>query len=136
MRIATSCGHSEGFLRGSCGRAAVAECVYCNKAFCERHGEQGPDFTNVCDRRGCQEKLRDVNEHLEWKRRVYEFNRMSICADEECEERMHHVCSRCKLMFCERHVREHTIINRSVRPARRELVVMCSHCRGRRHLWD
>ena len=34
------------------------------------------------------------------------------------------------------HVAEHTVVNRTVVPARREIVIMCTHCRDRRHLWD
>lgn len=135
MRIATSCQHGGGLLRGTCGRTAVAECVYCGRAFCAAHGEQGPDFTNVCDRKTCVAKQRDVEEHLDWKRRVYNANRISLCAHEECEERMHHVCSRCRLLFCDAHVRDLLVMNRAVRPPRRELTVICFHCRDRRRLW-
>jgi hypothetical protein len=136
VRIATVCEHSDGLFRGSCGRAAVAECVYCGKPFCEQHGEQGEDFTNVCDRKVCQAKLRDVNEHQAWKRRMLEFNRVSVCAHEGCDERMHHICSKCRLLFCAGHVREQLITNRQSDPPRREMVVICVHCRERRKLWD
>lgn len=136
MRIATSCEHGGGFLRGSCGRAAVAECVYCGKAFCEEHGEQGEDYTNVCGRKTCLKKAIDVIQHLAWKRHAYEFNRVSVCAHEGCEERMGHMCSRCKLQFCHNHVKEHMVVNHSTRPPRKELTIICFHCRDRRALWD
>jgi hypothetical protein len=135
MRITSSCEHGGSLLRRTCGRAAVAECVYCGKPFCETHGELGPDFTNVCDRKTCVAKLHDVEAHLEWKQRVYNANRISICAHDGCEDRMHHVCSRCRLLFCESHVRELTVVIRSERPPRRELTVICFHCRDRRKLW-
>lgn len=131
-----TCAHSGGLFRGSCGAAAIAECVYCGKPFCERHGELGADYTHVCDRKACVAKVRDVEAHLDWKRRVTVSNSVSICAHEECQERMRHLCSRCQLMFCMTHVAEHTVTNRQARPHRREIVIMCIHCRSRRRIWD
>jgi hypothetical protein len=136
VALTGTCEHTNGFLRGSCNAEAIAECVYCGKPFCGEHGELGADYTNVCDRKGCVAKARDVQEHLAWKERVSAANAFSVCATEECEERMRHLCSRCHLMFCEGHVTEHTVVNRTVVPARREIVIMCSHCRERRRLWD
>jgi hypothetical protein len=137
VRIATTCAHSEGLFRGSCGRAAVGECVYCGKPFCERHGEEGADYTFVCDRKTCRAKFEDVQAHQQWKRRVYESNRISICAHEGCEERMRHICSRCRLLFCTEHVSEHAIVTQSaLGPPRKEMAVICVHCRERRKLWD
>lgn len=135
MRVTGLCEHGGGLLRRTCGREALADCVYCGKPFCEAHGEQGPDYTNVCDRKACMVKRQDVQEHLQWKQRVYNANRISICAHEGCEDRMHHVCSRCKIMFCAAHVREETVVIRGTRPPRRELTVVCFHCRDRRRLW-
>ena len=136
MPLTETCAHPNGFLRGSCDAAAIAECVYCGKAFCDRHGELGADFTNVCDRKVCVAKARDVEAHIAWKQRVASANSVSICAAEECTERMRHLCSRCHLMFCVEHVGEHTVVNRTVVPTRREIVIMCTHCRDRRRLWD
>ena len=134
--ILEPCAHSGGLFRGSCGAAAIAECVYCGKPFCDRHGELGADYTNVCARKACVTKVRDVEAHLDWKRRVEIANNVSICAHEECQERMRHLCSRCQLMFCMTHVSEHTVTNRQVQPHRREIVIMCVHCRSRRRVWD
>ena len=58
MRVTGICEHGGGLFRSVCGREAVAECVYCGKPFCETHGEKGPDFTDVCDRKNCQVELR------------------------------------------------------------------------------
>lgn len=135
MRITASCEHGGGLLRRTCGRAARAECVYCGRPFCETHGVQGPDYTNVCDRKNCVIKLQDVESHLQWKQHVHNANRTSICAHEGCEDRVHHVCSRCRLLFCEAHVREQMEVIRTKRPPRRELTVICFHCRDRRKLW-
>ena len=123
--------------RRTCGRAAIAECVYCGKPFCEAHGHQGPDFTYVCDRKVCRAKFQDVLDHLEWKRRVAEANRVSICAHEGCDERMRHVCSRCRLLFCVQHIAEHAVVTQSaLGPPHKEMTVICFHCRERRKLWD
>lgn len=136
MSVAVTCTHSEGLFRGSCGAMAIAECVYCGKPFCDRHGELGADYTNVCDRKSCLTKVRDVEAHVQWKQRAAPANSVSVCAHEECQERMRHLCSRCQLMFCMTHVSEHTVTNRQVQPPRREIVIMCVHCRGRRRIWD
>ena len=134
--IAEPCSHSGGLFRGSCGATAIAECVYCGKPFCDRHGELGADYTNVCAHKACVTKVRDVEAHLDWKRRVEIANNVSICAHEECQDRMRHLCSRCQLMFCMAHISEHTVTNRQVHPPRREIVIMCVHCRSRRRVWD
>jgi hypothetical protein len=132
----STCQHSDGLFRGTCGASAIAECVYCGRAFCDRHGELGADYTNVCDRKACVRKVRDVEAHTDWKRRMAPANSVSVCAHDQCTERMRHLCSRCQLMFCMEHVSEHTIVNRTSRPARREAVIICVHCRSRRHIWE
>ncbi len=136
MRVHAECEYSAGFLRPKCGGVAVSECVYCARAFCERHGVRGPDFTDACARRACQRKFEDLAAHLEWKRRVEPRNRTSICADEGCQERIRHSCARCRLSFCQQHISETLIVNRNVQPARRERVLICRHCRDRRKIWD
>lgn len=136
MRVHADCDFSPWFLRGRCRRAAVSECVYCGHPFCERHGERGPDFTDACARKSCTRKVRDLAAHIEWKRRVMSANSISVCAEEICQERMHHTCSRCRLNFCQAHVKEKTVTNRTVQPSRREIQLICVHCRERRKLWD
>jgi hypothetical protein len=135
VRIEESCSHSEGFLRGTCGKQAVAECVYCGRAFCEAHGERGPDYTDACDRKSCTAKLRDVFAHQDWRDRMRGANRVSVCAHEGCEERMHHECSRCRLLFCGTHVTQFTVLNHQVNPPRKELALVCPHCKERRKIW-
>ena len=135
VRIHASCAHGGGLLRRACGYPAVAECVYCGRPFCAAHGERGPDFTDACDRKECAAKLRDVAEHQDWKRRVAAANGVSVCAHEECAQRMHHQCSQCGLLFCDEHVKQRTILNRRVDPPREELGVVCTHCQERRKLW-
>jgi len=135
VRIAQSCEFGGGLFRPSCGREAVAECVYCGQPFCADHGERGPDYTDACNRKSCAAKARDVADHLDWKRRSEPANRISVCAHQGCQERMHHACSRCRLLFCAAHVSEQTVLNRRTQPPRKELALVCVHCRERRKLW-
>ena len=143
-----SCTVPVGLLRRACGRPAMARCVYCGRAFCSAHGERGPDYADACSRKSCRAKVRDLSEHMQWKTRVSESNRASVCAHEQCEERMRHRCSRCLLMFCDEHVREMRVETQPrtgtgpaagatggvAASAPRALV--CEHCRERRKLWD
>jgi hypothetical protein len=123
-------------LRRGCGRQAITDCVYCARPFCEEHGERGDQYMDVCVRRHCQEKLRDVRAHEQWKRRVEVSNAVSVCADEECNSRLRHQCSRCRLLFCEAHVEERRVRDFRARPAIDVLALVCAHCHGRRKLWD
>ncbi|MDP6606727.1 MAG: hypothetical protein QF664_10780 [Dehalococcoidia bacterium] len=132
--IEGTCTVGIGLLRHACGRDAVASCVYCGRPFCESHGERRPDHADSCSRRACRRKQRDVQSHLEWKQRVYESNRVSVCAQEDCGERMRHQCSRCRLMFCEEHVESLPIVSTSSGTDARGVV--CEHCRARRRVWE
>lgn len=130
-----TCSVALGLLRRRCERAATANCVYCGRPFCVGHGDRGPDYTDTCSRKVCRAKRRDVQEHLKWKQRVRESNRMSVCAIEDCENRMRHQCSRCRLTFCEEHVKVFRVVVHSdtANPSTRAL--LCEHCRNRRKLW-
>lgn len=132
--IEGTCTVSIGLLRGACERDAIASCVYCGRAFCETHGKRGADHTDACSRRSCRRKQSDVQAHLEWKQRVDESNRASVCAREGCGERMRHRCSRCHLMFCAEHIRGMRII--SISSGRQARGLVCEHCRGRRKIWE
>ncbi len=136
MRVEESCDFGGRLFRGSCGRPAVARCVYCGHPFCEAHGERGPDYTDACARKRCAAKLRDVVAHQEWRDRVRGANEISVCAHEGCEERMHHQCSRCRLFFCPEHVSQVTLVYHDVQPPRKDLAVACVHCKARRKLWS
>ena len=134
--VSGTCSVTLGLLRGRCDRVAAADCVYCGRPFCAHHGKRGPDYTDTCSRKTCRAKGRDLQEHLEWRERVGESNRMSVCALEDCESRMRHQCSRCRLVFCEEHVKEFRVVVQSGAPNRSTRAVVCEHCRSRRKLWD
>lgn len=130
-----TCSVTEGLLRRRCERASIATCVYCGRPFCDGHGERAPDHEDTCSRRPCRIKRADVRRHVEWKRRNHGANRMSICAWEECESRMEHQCVRCRMMFCNEHVRKR---QRATAPRRDQPPVsglICDHCAGRRKIW-
>lgn len=136
MLVEGSCAHGGGFLRRSCGRPAVGQCVYCGDRFCADHGLRGEDFIEVCSRPRCRAKFDDVRSHQQWREGAAEYNRTSVCAHDECRDRMEHRCQRCRLMFCQAHLRDRVILDRSLDPPRRMPTLLCMHCMARRELWD
>ncbi len=110
-----ACKFGSSFLRRGCGRRAVSECVYCTRPFCRQHGERGEDYTHVCAGRSCRAKLEDLREQQEWRARVAGSNRRNECALEGCRERMGAGCSRCRLQFCQDHLRPPDIRDRSLK---------------------
>ena len=133
--VSGTCSVTLGLLRRRCDRPATANCVYCGRPFCADHGDRGPDYTDACSRKACRAKLRDVREHLAWKQRVSESNRISVCALEHCANRMRHQCSRCRLVFCEEHVKDFRVIVHRGTANQSTRALVCEHCRGRRKLW-
>ncbi len=131
-----SCTYPIGMLRRACGREAVTSCVYCGQPFCLTHGERGDDFQDVCHRRACTVKLRDLEAHTTWRREVLVSNRVSMCAQIECGERMRFSCSQCRLLFCDLHVREHDVKDTRVQPPRKVRALVCAHCVERRRIWE
>jgi len=130
-----TCGVSLGLFQGSCRQPAVARCVFCNLPFCADHGERGADHTDTCSRRVCRRKTRDLAEHQTWRERVRTLNQVSVCGYEDCTERMRHQCSRCRLMFCDRHVRA-VSANPDAAGGLREIQIgICQHCEKRHRLW-
>jgi len=136
LRVDEPCTFGGGVLRRACGQPATFVCVYCGAPFCERHGERGADYADSCYRKRCREKKADLDAHLEWKRTALAANQVSVCADEACRERMRHQCSQCKLLFCAEHLEERHVTSRLTDPPSRILVVICSHCKERRAIWD
>lgn len=123
-------------LRRACGREAVTACVYCGQPFCPDHGERGADYQDVCHRKACAAKLRDLEAHTAWRREVMVANQVSICAHIECGDRMRFSCSQCRLLFCELHVREHDVKDTREQPPRKIRMLVCSHCIERRRVWE
>ena len=139
VAVDRTCSMGASLLRHGCEQPVVARCVYCGRGFCAVHGERRPDHQDVCSRRVCRRKGRDINSHLEWRRVAGEANDVSACAAEGCEERMEHRCVRCRLMFCledlgERRLTEALPGARGSGEDERGLV--CEHCTARRRVWD
>jgi predicted nucleic acid binding AN1-type Zn finger protein len=131
-----TCTYGGGLMRRACRRPAAGACVYCGEPFCADHGARGEDYIEVCHRKTCQAKWRDVRAHQAWRERAGFANRTSMCANEGCEERMAHRCQRCMLMFCAAHLRPRTIVERHHDGNRQVSVLLCPHCISRRELWD
>jgi len=136
IQVGLACSFSKGFLRGSCGLEATGQCVYCGEPFCDDHGTHGEDYLEVCNRPKCRAKFDDVQTHQEWIRRVRAANSVSICAIEGCQTRMQHGCGRCRLIFCNDHLKAMQIVERRHVPPQKVTVVLCAHCASRRKLWD
>jgi hypothetical protein len=131
-----TCTHGGGLFRRSCGSEATGRCVYCGEPFCDEHGSFGDDFLEVCTRKACRAKLRDVEEHQAYIERVRVDNETSVCAQPGCSERMQHTCQRCNLLFCDSHLRPRQVLERRHDPPRRVTLLLCRHCESRRSLWD
>lgn len=136
MIIDTACETGGGLFRPSCGREAVAVCVYCGRAFCDEHGKRGEDFADVCSRSDCRAKQRDLDAHREWRERMQAANAVSVCAQEGCTERMRYPCYRCRLTFCELHLHERNVVDRTKDPPVKLRALICEHCHDRRKIWD
>lgn len=122
-------------MRRACGRAATGQCVYCGELFCGTHGDHGSDYYEVCRRKSCVAKYDDVHAHQRWILDHRGSNDLSMCAADECRERMQHACERCRLKFCEAHLGEH-MVPTSVIGGDKELAMLCMHCIARRVIWD
>lgn len=136
MIVDETCVIGGGLFRSACGRPATGRCVYCGRTFCPDHGERGEDFIEACSRSKCRAKLRDVVAHQQWRKSVEGSNGVSVCAQERCEQRMRAICYRCRLLFCEDHLRERSVADRRSNPPQRIPALVCAHCNDRRRLWD
>lgn len=130
-----TCETAMGLLRRACGRPAITSCVYCGKPFCDRHGERGPDYMDVCSRSECQGKLRDIQEHQSWRREGAGSNSVSVCAEPECGLRLQHQCYQCRLGFCDAHLKEQDFTDKNRTPPRRVRALICAHCLARSKVW-
>jgi hypothetical protein len=118
-----------------CTAEAVGVCQYCGRPFCGRHCDLQEDGEEVCARRFCVEKRRDLARHLAYKSRVAERNRADLCGLEGCRSAPDGVCTRCKGYYCGRHIapRQETIIQNGVRLPTNS--TLCGHCWSRRPIW-
>ena len=118
-----------------CKAAAVALCQYCGRDFCRRHGEVLADGQEICSRRFCIEKRRDLEQHLVYKAAVQEQNEAGSCGVAGCRSSLSEQCERCRGFFCGRHVesRSELVLENQVRVPR--MAALCSHCWKRRPIW-
>lgn len=136
MAVEGTCSSGGGFLHRSCGRASVGLCVYCAEPFCADHGTLEADYYQVCQRKTCLAKFADVEAHHRWLEAHQSANRMSMCAEDGCQERMAHSCQRCRLRFCETHLLDRPVTEHRLEGRVRVVQLMCPHCAERRALWD
>lgn len=158
-RVEGACAYGAGLLRSGCGRPAVTDCVYCARPFCELHGERGEDYADVCRRPRCRRKAADLEAHREWRGQRAHANRARRCAGDDCPAPARYECARCRLLFCENHLRAQgergpglldrmaagrwlagALVRsdrdpREVLPQSRATGPVCAHCAGRRRVW-
>ena len=135
VEVSFPCSHGKRVFRSSCGRETQGQCVYCGRRFCNAHGTFGDEFLEVCDRAKCRAKFDDVKAHRAWIEKVRVSNRLSNCAIEDCQMKMQHECGRCRLIFCDGHLKTMDIIEHRPLP-QKVPIILCLHCRARRKLWD
>ena len=114
----------------ACGATATAQCVYCARTFCPKHGEVLPDAYEVCVRKVCVQKKEELRGHLAYKALVLDRNLQRLCGIEVCETEMRVSCNRCKGYFCVAHTQAwlETVTDKPERT--------CAHCLDRRALWE
>jgi hypothetical protein len=114
----------------ACGATATAQCVYCGRPFCHKHGEVMDDGYEVCTRKICVEKKQELRVHMVYKGFVLERNRGRQCGIEVCETEFQVQCSRCRGYFCLGHTTPwlETVTEQPERT--------CAHCLRRRPLWE
>ena len=114
----------------ACGAVATAQCVYCGRTFCHKHGEVMEEAYEVCSRKSCVEKKQELREHLVYKETVLGRNLGRLCGVEVCETELQVQCNRCKGYFCARHTRPwlETITEKPEST--------CAHCLRRRSIWE
>lgn len=119
----------------TCGAGAAGLCQYCNRLFCDDHGVVQDDRQEICTRRFCQDKRRDLIRHLEYKEAVESRNERRLCGIESCSRILGGRCARCDGYFCGRHVepREEMYLQNRVRM--RRMASLCHHCWARRPIW-
>ena len=117
-------------LISQCGAEATAQCVYCARPFCRRHGFILDDGHEICTRKNCVAKKEDLERHLEYKAFVLQRNRGRLCGIEICVEEFVAQCRRCQGYYC----RGHLLLSEEVAPEGQPSTE-CRHCRERRPIW-
>jgi len=137
--IEGTCTFRSGGILGRrvCGADPTGQCVYCAESFCDTHGDHGEDYYEVCHRQKCAAKWNDLKQHKEWVARHYHHNLAGSCAAEGCDEALDISCERCKLRFCQPHVRATTVQELDFQGQEVvHLMLLCEHCADRRKVWE
>jgi hypothetical protein len=114
----------------------MAVCQYCGRSFCAAHGERLDDGQEICGRSTCQWKKADLERHFLYRDAVAERNGGRRCGAPDCAEAPGAQCSKCKGLFCIRHLTEEDIEERRAQGVVRVRGTLCGHCRRRRGLWS
>lgn len=120
----------------TCGEPGVAICQYCGRSFCQQHGERLADGQEICDGSGCQWKKADLERHFVYKELVMRRNRERLCGADDCGQAPSGQCSKCRGLFCLRHLHEKEIEERRGSAAVRVRGSLCRHCLKRLGLWS
>lgn len=133
VAVGQICQVKNGFFR--CDEEPAGFCQYCGRHFCRRHGVCLEDGQEVCSRKFCVAKLRDLARHLAYKEAVFERNEARLCGIGGCDHPLAGRCARCKGYFCGQHVgsREEVVLQNKVRVSR--MATLCRHCWARREIW-
>lgn len=118
-----------------CGSGSIACCQYCARQFCPRHGVVLDDGQEICFRKECVAKRKDLARHLVYKEQVRARNEDRLCGLDACVTAISQQCVRCKGLFCAVHVhrREELVMEATVRVPR--MATLCRHCSNRRAVW-
>ncbi len=119
-----------------CARPPVGTCQYCGRVFCGDHGVLLDDGQEICTRSRCQHKRVDLERHLRYKAFARERNVSGQCGVPGCEARPSGQCSRCRALYCDRHLANRHVAVRQGRVWVRHPASMCNHCWRRRPLWS
>jgi len=120
----------------ACGVPGMAVCQYCGRSYCASHGERLADGQEICQRPTCQRKKADIERHFAYKDGVTQRNGGRLCGYEDCAEAPGLQCSKCKGLFCVRHLTEEAIEERRAEGVVRVRATLCRHCSKRRGLWS
>ncbi len=119
----------------TCGQSGVATCQYCGRTFCDEHGSRLADGQEICSRSTCQQKKAELERHFLYKEVVAVRNSEQLCGVASCDQRIAAQCSKCRGLFCLRHLEERELEKRRGSSVTRQMGSLCRHCDKRRRLW-
>jgi len=118
-----------------CRNESIHVCQYCGRPFCALHTGLVEGHEAVCSRPRCMEKIRDLRDHLAYRKRVDERNRAGLCGVEGCGPHPGWGCSLCQGHFCQDHISERMYTFRDGPSSVDRPVSICRHCWDRRKVW-